>query len=95
MAGKPKVTMCCCCGQVLPPKLKLPVVKQRIYDMVARHPGIRLQQLINHVYAEDPNGGPESLNIIHVHVHQINLIIIKHGLQIRGHTSQGYRLVAV
>lgn len=74
---------CACCGQVIPPKLILPRVKQRIYDYVSRHPeGCDRWQIMNYVYEDDPNGGPNSTNVINVHIVQINKRLKPDGLRI-------------
>lgn len=96
--AKTKVATCCCCGQVLPPKIKFAgPVKQRIYDFVSRHPeGVNRFKIMEAVYADDPDGGPESHSTIGVHIMQMNRqTLAKHGLLIRspsGRSDSGYTL---
>jgi hypothetical protein len=89
-----RTTTCPCCGQpVIPNGLKLPRVKQRIFDTVNRHPGISAEQLVEYVWSNDPNGGPESgRKAVHVHVHGLNRLLAHQGLVIRGCVSGGYRV---
>lgn len=93
---------CPCCGSMTPitPEViraRLPGVKRRIYDIVRkRHPsGISAKILTELVYADDPEGGPESTNCVHVHVGHINKIISDYGWQIKARrgASDGYKLV--
>lgn len=63
---------CPCCKQLIPPLINLPIIKQRIYDYVSTHPsGVTTAQILDYVYAEDPNGGPDS-PCIRAHVYQMN-----------------------
>jgi hypothetical protein len=67
-----KVAQCRHCGQIIPPKIGLPRVKQRIYDCVASHPaGVTTDQILDYVYADDPNGGPDR-PCVRAHVYQMN-----------------------
>jgi hypothetical protein len=96
-----KVAKCCCCGQILPPKIKFTgPVKQRIYDYVVRHhEGVNRFQIMEAVYADDPDGGPESHSTIGVHIMQMNNQVLRqHGFIIRsapGRNASGYRLIAL
>jgi hypothetical protein len=91
--------MKCCptCGQVLPPKVALPKMRQRIYDYVAAHPnGVPVGEIANHVYADDRNGGPDYSEVtIRTQIWHINHKCLRPmGLEIRGKSGpQGlYRL---
>lgn len=99
MARK-QVATCCCCGQVLPPRVKLPAVKQRIYDYVAANPqGVSTDEIARKVYADDPNGGPDDANVcIRTHIWRINnFTLIPLGLAIRGRSGpeSKYSLIAL
>jgi hypothetical protein len=76
---------CPCCGQPIPPALTLPPILQRIYDFVQRWPGCTRSQIADHVYADDPNGGPDSLQVISQHVWRLNVLLKPHGLMVRSH----------
>jgi hypothetical protein len=91
-----KTITCPCCGQpIIPTGLMLPRVKARIYDIVRRLPGISAEQLVEHVWS-DQDGGPESgRKAIHVHIYGLNRLLAQHGLQVRGSTSGGYRVLEV
>jgi hypothetical protein len=87
--------VCSHCGQpVLPPELPLPLprLKRRLFDAVRRRPGIDAETLRGLVWADDPNGGPESFSALHVHVNQLNATLRPLGLRIRGRPG-GYRIV--
>jgi hypothetical protein len=68
---------CPCCGTRLIPQeqLSLPPVKKRIFATVRRRPGISAEELRCVVWADDPNGGPENLKTLHVHIHQLNRML--------------------
>jgi hypothetical protein len=84
---------CPCCGQaVVPSGLKLPKLKQRIFDVVQRHPGIDGEGLRTLVWAEDPNGGPTCTTAIYVHINQLNRLLTPHGIVVRGSRGGGYRI---
>ena len=87
--------ICSHCGQPIPPKgLRLPPIKQRIYDAVKRRPGITAQELRDWVWADDPNGGPESRKVLHVHVSQLNHLLAPLGIMVRSQGG-GYRIRSV
>ena len=93
-----KLKTCLCCGQLIPPKLLFPraPVSQRLYDIVAKHPeGVRREQIADYVYAEDPNGGPESPAAIRALVWRMNVRLRPERLAVRGSKGRGsaYRLV--
>jgi hypothetical protein len=78
--------ICKCCGQLIPPALLFPNCprRQRVYDFIARHPeGVSAQQVLDNVYADDVNGGPDSGNkVVHVFVWYINKVLKSKGLKI-------------
>jgi hypothetical protein len=74
-------------------------VRQRIVDLIANRPdGITRSELIDIVYADDPNGGPDNPNTICVLVHHANAELAPQGFRIlpawRGRGAR-YRLVRV
>lgn len=92
---------CECCGQIIPPTvtaLDNMRVKKRIYDCIAKNPqGIGRDEIMDKVYGDDPDGGPEFVNVISVHVLRINKLLKAEGVKI--HSTRGphatYRLVAL
>ena len=85
-----KARRCECCGQLIPPFIKIQgPVKKAIYDFVSKHPeGVTTTQIINHVYANDVNGGPLT-NTIRVLVHRLNAELQCFGLMIRSSKGPG------
>ena len=84
--------ICSQCGQPIPPTgLRLPPIKQRIYEAVQRHPDITAEELRCLVWADDPNGGPEDRKVLHVHVSQLNQMLAPHGIMVRSQGG-GYRI---
>jgi hypothetical protein len=74
-------------------------VRQRIVDLIANRPdGITRHELIDLVYAADPNGGPANPNVISVLVKLANAEIAPRGFRIsptwRGPGAR-YRLVRI
>ena len=82
-----KMERCPCCGQFIPPKvgaLDNMRVKKRIYEFIARNPqGVSRDEIMDAAYADDPDGGPESVNVISVHVLRINKILEHEGVRIQ------------
>jgi hypothetical protein len=92
MLTRPRPDICSRCGQPIPPTgLRLPPIKQRIYDAVQRHPDITAEELRCLVWAEDPTGGPEDRKVLHVHVSQLNQLLAPHGIMVRSQGG-GYRI---
>ena len=85
--------VCECCGQIIPPQNPFVTspIKARIYAFITKHPeGVTRDQIADHVYADDPNGGPEWTSTISVHIHWMNIKLSKLGLKIaspRGRSS--------
>ena len=89
---------CAHCGQIIPPKIIFGGVKQRVYDFIAAHPeGVQRWQIMAAVYADDIDGGPESPNVICVHLNHMRKKLAEHGVQIHTRPGRGavYRLVAL
>jgi DNA-binding response OmpR family regulator len=91
---------CPCCGQVIiaaaGPFDDQPV-KRRIYDFLRNHPeGVNRSEIADHIYADDPDGGPDTMNVIAVHIHKMRKRLVPLGLTITGHQGPGslYRLRA-
>ncbi len=58
-------------------------VRQRIVDIVANRPdGITRGELLDVVYADDPNGGPENPNTVSVLIHCANQQLAQQGYRI-------------
>jgi hypothetical protein len=85
--------VCPHCGQIIPPKIRVGGKRrQAMYDYIAVHPeGVTVWQVLEHVYADDPNGGPDKHNVIAVVAKQINNIIKPFGLRIKGSGGPGSR----
>jgi hypothetical protein len=86
--------ICSHCGQPIPPKgLRLPPIKQRIYDAVKRRPGITAQELRDWVWADDPDGGPlTDTKCLHTHVAQLNALLRPLGIMVRSQGG-GYQII--
>jgi len=95
MLTKPQANICSHCGQPIPPTgLRLPPIKQRIYDTVQRRPDIGAEELRSVVWADDPAGGPEDRKVLHVHVSQLNQLLTPLGIMVRSQGG-GYRIRSV
>ena len=81
-----KLERCPTCNQHLPPA-KVCVTgprRQFLLDYVLRHSqGVSRQQILEYVWNDDPNGGPEDSKIVHVMVCNINKQLEKQGLPLR------------
>ena len=91
MERRPAV--CECCGRPFPPEL--PVggsVRQRLVDIIANRPdGVTRAELMDCLYAADPNGGPDYPNTISVLVHFANEKLFRLGYRIKGSGGPGSR----
>jgi hypothetical protein len=70
-------------------------VRQRIVDLIASRPdGISRREIIDLVYASDPNGGPTNENTISVLVKRANEDLVNQGWRIvsSGGPGSRYRL---
>jgi hypothetical protein len=90
----PTVPVCSCCGQLIAPDVSLPPIKQRIFDAVRRRPGIGSEDLRSVVW-NGPDGGPENRKVVHVHINQLNRLLVPFGLRVRGSRSHGYHVQAI
>lgn len=87
--------ICKCCGQALPPvegfDFAMPKGMADLVNNVRRAGewGIATDRLFDLLYADDPNGGPDTgIKVLHVRVSQANRILREHGWAIRGeHTG--------
>lgn len=94
----PKVEVCECCKRPLAPRIAVGgKVKQRVFDFIANNAGVTTRQVMDAVYADDPDGGPDDLKNIAVQVCFINKVIAKQGLKIKSTRGPGatYSLVAL
>jgi len=94
-----QVKCCPACKRPFAPEVQVGgILRQRLYDYVARNPqGVTRQQIIDYVYHDDANGGPDNPNIIPVVVKHVNnrLEAGGHAIRIRGWGGPGstYKLV--
>lgn len=101
MNKKPKATspgVCPCCKRPLPPDIKLRgPIQQKYFDVIARHDGLSVWQILDLVYSSMPSGGPEDHNVVSVTCHHINKQIRPQGYEIRSNGRGGpgsvYKLV--
>lgn len=73
-------------------------VSQRIYDYIAKHPeGVTRYQVIDWVYADRKDGGPEWANGISVMIMALNKKLAERGMKIKSRGGPGsiYRLVSI
>jgi DNA-binding response OmpR family regulator len=85
------------CKQLIPPKdlFRSQPVKARIYEFIAAHPeGVTRQQILDRVWADDIDGGPEFANVVSVHVKAMRPILEREGVTITCARGRGatYRL---
>ena len=89
--------MKCCptCGRAYPPAVDVGgPVRQRVFDYIAKHPeGVTRPQVLTHVYADDPNGGPNNENVVSVHVRNINKRLQGMRIKAAGGPGSTYKLV--
>src|SRR6516165_1020091 len=95
MLAHAQARICSSCGQpVIPTGIRLPRIKREIFEAVRRRPNITAAALRDVVWGADPNGGPESRTILHVHVSQLNRLLAPYGIEIRS-AGGGYSIRAV
>lgn len=89
------VRTCPCCGAGIADTSVLTRIQQRIYDTIFRHPGLLARELMEFIYADDPDGGPLSSKIISVHVVGINRRLASQGIAVhaRHGSSDGYKII--
>jgi hypothetical protein len=95
-----KLSVCSCCGHPLPesgPREALTGMQKRMFDIVLRSgtAGISGPELMNRLYEGNPNGGPDSLNIVAVMAHAMRKQIEEFGISIVSTRGPGgtYRIV--
>lgn len=88
-----RAVLCPYCRRPYPPELNVGgSVRQRLVDTVANRPdGITRSELLDTLYANDPNGGPDYPNTISVLVHFANMKLSKLGYRIKGSGGPGSR----
>lgn len=88
--------ICPQCHRPFPPALAVHgPVRQRIVDLIAGRPdGITRRELLDLVYADDPNGGPATENVISVLVKKANddLVFLGYHITSTGGPGSRYRL---
>ena len=91
-----QLKICSQCGQPIPPAgLRLPRIKERIFEAVRRRPGITAQELRDWVWVDDIDGGPlTDTKCLHVHVAQLNTLLRPLGICVRSEGG-GYRIRSV
>lgn len=72
-----KASCCPTCNRPFPPEIIVGGrIRQRVFDYVKAHPeGVTRDEIMRHVYADEPAGGPESFNTISVTIMHINRIL--------------------
>jgi hypothetical protein len=90
------VKVCECCGHPVPPDdidAELTPTQRRVYHAVKRAGtmGITNPELMEKVYVDDPDGGPENTNIIAVMMKRVRLVLASRGLTIRSTGGPGSR----
>lgn len=73
-------------------------LRQRIYDYMVKYKTATSERLLNIIYADDRDGGPENANSsLHVTICKMNKILRAYGYQIRGKRGRGafYRFVEI
>lgn len=96
MTRRPHV--CSACGRPFLPRLVARgPVRQRIVDAIANRPdGITRGELLDRVYADDPDGGPDNPNTVAVLIKHANVDLAPQGYRIeptwRGRGAR-YRLI--
>ncbi len=93
--------LCPTCGNLVPKDeiaATLPRRQRAIYDAVVRsgRAGISSERIFHQVYGLDPTGGPKSINLISVLVHNLNLRLAPYRLRVEGRRGPhgSYKLVA-
>jgi hypothetical protein len=89
-----KVTLCKCCGHPIVADeigIVLTPLQRRIFNIVKRAgaAGISGRDIMDEVYANTQDGGPESTNIIAVVVNQMNRRLAQFSIKIQGRRGQG------
>lgn len=97
-----KIINCECCGHPMVSDkigVVLTVTQHRVYEVVKRagSAGITCKEIFDRVYANDPDGGPNSPGIISVCISQANKRLAQFGLKMQGTKGPagGIRLVRI
>lgn len=89
------MSVCQCCGHPIisedPIVSALTPLQRRIFNIVksAGVAGISASVILERVYADDINGGPDSSNVISVVVNQMNRRLAQFNLKIKGRGGPG------
>jgi hypothetical protein len=88
-----QLKICPQCRRPFPPALSVHgPVRQAIVNLIASRPdGITRHELMDSVYASDPNGGPENPNTISVLVKRANEDLASQGYRITSDGGPGSR----
>jgi hypothetical protein len=83
--------VCPCCNRPFPPKVKFGgPIRQKIFEFICRNPtGVTSRQVLDHVWANAPGGGPASAKAVWCHVAEINKKLKELGLLIRAPSGRG------
>jgi len=81
------VKVCACCGHPMPEYdalSGLTQAQQRIFNVLEKvgQAGITRNDLFERIYGDDPDGGPDSRNILNVQRTKMQRGLAKHGLRI-------------
>ena len=76
---------------------RLKDAKRRILEAIQKEHGISSRRLMDTVWADDPDGGPEYEATLGFHIWGINKFLAPQGLMIKamGHKGVGYRIVDI
>lgn len=88
------VRTCECCGHPMPDdsvQESLTRMQRKLYNALVRAGtrGIPSADIMDAVYGDDPSGGPESYNVVHVMRCQIKDRLAQHGLAIKSRRGPG------
>ena len=89
------VKVCECCGHPVIDRvmfLELTHMQQKLFEAVEKsgQAGIGRREIFDHLYGTDPNGGPDSLNIINVQKARMKPVLAKYGLKMTTVTGGHY-----
>jgi hypothetical protein len=86
---------CAHCGAPILPEVQIQGrVRNRIWDFMSKFRSATPAQLMEYVYEDDPDGGPETDSTLKVNIFHMNKVLKKHGLRIQANPGRGatYRL---
>jgi hypothetical protein len=89
--------LCECCGQpiVQEDDIVLTAMQRRIVKLLKRRGSATGDELRDALWGDDPNGGPDSLSNLYVHIFHLNRRLKPHGLRVRGSRWIGYHIIAL